>query len=90
MFVKYDRITERGEGECVTIPIRILERPPDFRSKKTAYNKTGADLVEMQARVPRELKIDAESQKYKDSILSVYEQKWLKDAVQGAELIEVA
>lgn len=57
----------------MTIPIRILERPPDFRPKKTNYNKSGADLVELQARVPKELQIDEATQQYRDTVLTVYE-----------------
>lgn len=50
VFVKYDRITERGEGECITIPIRILETPVEFKPKKQDYWKTGEELLALEAR----------------------------------------
>jgi hypothetical protein len=27
VFVKHDSITQLGEGECVSLPIKIMERP---------------------------------------------------------------
>jgi hypothetical protein len=27
IFVKHDSLTQLGEGECVTLPIRIIEKP---------------------------------------------------------------
>lgn len=28
VFVKHDSVTQRGEGECITMPIRIISKVP--------------------------------------------------------------
>lgn len=48
-FVKYDRFTETGEGEVITIPVKIMERPCVFRPVKSHYQKLGEELEALQA-----------------------------------------
>lgn len=45
VFVKHDSLTEFGEGQCITVPIRILERPskipePWEEKKQSSDGKT--------------------------------------------------
>ena len=39
VFVKHDGLTSRGEGACVTIPIRIIPLPLNFDSEIKLTNK---------------------------------------------------
>lgn len=79
VFIKYDRITERGEGDCVTIPLRILEKPVDFRPEKSKYTKTGKDLVELERRPGIALEVSEASLKYKEEFIDKYQEKWLSN-----------
>ena len=83
VFVKYDRITERGEGEYITIPIRNMERPADFRPKKLITIKQAKVLsncyfVKVEAAI-RKAKEDAEKEKW-----NIFQK--LKDLSQPTQL----
>lgn len=88
VFVKYDRITERGEGDCVTIPIRIIERPVDHRPKKSNYFRAGEELIALKAREPIEFKPTDYATSYYETLVKPYEEQWLKHAVADAEPFE--
>lgn len=35
IFVKHDSLTQRGEGECITLPIKVMAKPDESLNKDT-------------------------------------------------------
>lgn len=84
VFVKHDVFSQRGEGEGVTIPIRILEKPNDLRPEKSNYYKDANGLIELGQRPTYDLVIDEETKAYKEQYLVAFEAQWLKNVIAGA------
>ena len=80
VFVKHDGLTSRGEGACVTIPIRILPLPLDLYSENNSKENQKAQIEETKEGYDSNVKlaIDNLSQEYHKRFIKPWEELWLK------------
>lgn len=69
IFVKHDSLTQLGEGECVTLPIRIIEKPKFINvGESESFDLSGVIVA-----------VNLPAQKYIERFVD-WEKAWLKAA----------
>jgi ubiquitin-protein ligase len=75
IFVKHDAMTQFGEGECLTFPIKILEKPPLGFDPTT---KSVSHVGDLDSIAQSGCLVDDASKKYFNTYIKNFESQWLK------------
>ena len=83
--MKHDTVTQLGEGECITLPIKIMNRPDKMTPENVNSNISINASAQFNGGIPtdpREVKIavDKNALLYYETYVKAWEAYWLKRA----------
>lgn len=82
VFVRHDSKMQFGEGECVTLPIKILEKPVIYEpSQFESLDVFKLDALPETPDIGFKIITNAKSQKHYEAYVRDWEQQWDKGVV---------